>query len=117
MDDMGDDGGADTGGDMVDPTLMEGVDGGEDVMMGMEGMSSGNGNSLANLKVQTLLALQELGIVIGVAFMVGTIFMLMIFVEKVCNGVSEVYQKKFGTTEDDPEDPAALVGTFKRYKN
>jgi len=73
--------------------------------------------NICAMKVQTLLALQELGIVIGVAFMVGIIFMVMIYVEKFCISVCEVYQKKFGSDEEDPEDPAALVGTFKRYKN
>ena len=105
--------------------------GGGDAMMDMEGMmegatddggiggSSGSYNHKTNnLKLQTLLALQELGIVIAVAFMVGGIFFLMIFVEKIYEQVISVYQKKFGkNVEDDVEDPAALVGTFKRYKN
>ena len=46
--------------------------------------------------------------------------MLMIFVEKIWDQVMTAYQKKFGgykENEYDVEDPAALVGTFKRYKN
>jgi len=117
--DTGDDGGG-GGGDMsdvMDPSLME-VDTLGEGMMTPGGLPFGNQKKMANLKVQTLLALQELGIVIAVAFMVGGIFMLMIFVEKIWDQAMTAYQKKFGTyKEDDVEDPAALVGTFKRYKN
>ena len=113
---MGDDGGGDMA-DVMDPSLMD-VDTLGDEEIGLGGLPFANGNKLANLKVQTLLALQELGIVIAVAFMVGGIFFLMIFVEKIWDHVTTVYQKKFGSyKEDDVEDPAALVGTFKRYKN
>lgn len=113
--DTGDDGGG--GGDLVDPSLMD-VDIGGEELLDSGGLGFGNQKKLANLKVQTLLALQELGIVIAVAFMVGGIFMLMIFLEKIWDSVMTVYQKKFGGyKEDDVEDPAALVGTFKRYKN
>ena len=118
--DTGDDGGG--GGDMadvMDPSLMD-IDTGGGGLMGPGGFSLGGQKKLANLKVQTLLALQELGIVIAVAFMVGGIFMLMIFVEKIWDQVMTAYQKKFGgykENEYDVEDPAALVGTFKRYKN
>jgi len=117
MDDMG---GDDAGGgaDMVDPSLMEGDD--MTLGEGMGGMGPGTGAKALNLKVQTMLALQELGIVIGVAFMVAAIFFIMIFVEKVCDSVNDIYQKKFHPEEAmDPEavDPATLVGTFKRYKN
>ena len=118
--DTGDDGGG--GGDMadvMDPSLMD-IDTAGGGLMGPGGLPLGGQKKLANLKVQTLLALQELGIVIAVAFMVGGIFMLMIFVEKIWDQVMTAYQKKFGgykENEYDVEDPAALVGTFKRYKN
>jgi len=117
MDDMG---GDDAGGgsEVMDPSLMEG----DDMMVGegMGGMGPGTAAKALDLKVQTMLALQELGIVIGVAFMVATIFFIMIFVEKVCDSVNDIYQKKFHPEDqEDPEavDPASLVGTFKRYKN
>ena len=120
--DTGDDGGG--GGDMADltdPSLMGDMDDGAVGVMGSGGLGLGNHKKLANLKVQTLLALQELGIVIAVAFMVGGIFMLMIYLEKMSDAVMTAYQKKFGGyKEEDVEDPAkaaALVGTFKRYKN
>ena len=117
--DTGDDGGG--GGDdsaLMDPSLMGGDDGGGEGFEGPGGLGFGNQNKIANPKVQTLLALQELGIVIGVAFMVGGIFMLMIYFEKMWDQVMTACQKKIGTyKEEDVEDPAALVGTFKRYKN
>jgi hypothetical protein len=115
--DSGDDtgGGGDDMGDIMDPSLM---DSGGDGMMDPAGLAMGRVNKLANLKVQTLLALQELGIVVAVAFLVGGIFMLMIFVEKIWDRGMTVYQNKFGGDKsEDIEDPAALVGTFKRYKN
>ena len=105
------------GGDMVDPSLMEGDDMG--AAMGMGSMGPGSIPNVLNLKTQTMLAFQELGILIGVAFMVAFLFMMMIMLEKVCDSVNNIYHKKFHPEEEDPEaaDPAALVGTFKRYKN
>ena len=71
-----------------------------------------------SLQFQTILALQQLGLVISVVLMVATIFMVMIFLEKSWNMLIEYYNKRFGEEDvDDAEDPAALVGTFKRYKN
>ena len=51
--------------------------------------------------------------------MVATIFLLMVFTEKLWISISSKYNKTFGKqrAEDDVEDPPALVGTFKRYKN
>ena len=121
MGDMGDDGGGGGGDDMsdvMDPTMlgMGSDDGGLHGLMGYG--VDGEVTSLDNLKVQSLLALQELGIVVGVAFMVAGIFLLMVYMEKLANNILSRYQKRFGNpTEEDVEDPAALVGTFKRYKN
>ena len=109
--DMGDDSA------MSDPSLLEGNEGEFEDMMMDDGLM-GKGGQTASLKNQTLLALQELGIVIGVALMVCIIFMLMVFFETVCTKVTDLYQKRFGNEDEmDAEDPAALVGTFKRYKN
>ena len=113
MDDMGDM----DDQSMNDASLLDSIDGPEeDTMFGSEG--DGVGGSKKSLQYQTILALQELGLVIAVALMVGIIFMLMISVEKLWNSLSEYYYKRFGDEkEEDEEDPAALVGTFKRYKN
>ena len=71
-----------------------------------------------NLQFQTILALQQLGLIISVVLMVATIFMAMISLEKIWNVALEYFNKRFGEENvDDAEDPAALVGTFKRYKN
>lgn len=122
MGDMGDDG-SDGGGedmsDVLDPSML-GIDGSEGDLneMLLQGRAGGGMHTLATLKVQTLLALQELGVVIGVAFMMGIIFLLMVFLEKMIVSVATRFHKRFGKPEMDPEDdPAALVGTFKRYKN
>ena len=56
--------------------------------------------------------------VIGVALMVGILFFLMIAVEQTFEWLGTQISKLFGGTKSaDPEDPAALVGSFKRYKN
>jgi hypothetical protein len=84
----------------------------------LDGGEDGQGGATRSLQFQTLLAIQELGLVIGVALTVGILFMLMIYLEKGWNTLSEIYHKRFvEENEDDIEDPAALVGTFKRYKN
>uniref|UniRef100_A0A0K2TN58 Uncharacterized protein n=1 Tax=Lepeophtheirus salmonis TaxID=72036 RepID=A0A0K2TN58_LEPSM len=113
-----DDGGGDDMGMDLD-SLGIGSDG-DDANNLINGLNKfGNGKDSQNLQIQTLFALQELGIVIGVAFMVGLIFLLMISVEKVCDEVTMQYNRYFGAGEknDDAENPADLVGTFKRYKN
>ena len=56
--------------------------------------------------------------VIGVALMVGILFFLMIAVERTFEWLGNQISKIFGRKKNkDPEDPAALVGSFKRYKN
>jgi len=108
MDDMG----------MDESSLLDGLEtvGDEDDMM--DDLDGAQGGKTLSLQRQSILALQEFGIVIGVALLVGVIFMLMIYLEKFWNSVSDFYHKRFGDyKEDDEEDPAALVGTFKRYKN
>jgi len=66
---------------------------------------------------QTTLALQQLGIVIGVAFMVAFLFMVMIGIEKLWEKLEESYQSMRGKPPPQEVDPASLVGTFSRYKN
>ena len=110
-----DDGGGGGGGDAaMDLESMN------EVPTDMEFGASGtfNGVNKVTLTVQTLLALKEFGIIVGAFLMVGGIFFLMISIEKFLDNLSTSCQKKFGDyKEDDVEDPAALVGTFKRYKN
>ena len=62
-------------------------------------------------------------LVVGVALMVGILFFLMLAVEQTFQWLSDQLSNCFGChgkRADDPEDPAqaaALVGSFKRYKN
>ena len=50
--------------------------------------------------------------------MVGCLFFAMIAVDKALDYLGEQWSKLFGREKvEDPEDPAALVGSFKRYKN
>ena len=66
---------------------------------------------------QTLLAAQQLGIIVGVALLVGGGFMLMVGIELTAGWALEKVYKLCGKKiSEDPEDPAALVGSFKRYK-
>ena len=52
----------------------------------------------------------------GVAFMVGSLFMLMVGVEVLWGMAEEKYQEVTGKPQEPEKDPAALVGTFSRYK-
>jgi len=112
QDDMG--GGEEGGAELLDEASMG---------MGGEG-NKANPGGVVNLSElpelpyieQTARALQQLAIVIGVIFMVMFLFLLMIGVEKVWDLLEDRYKQKFGKPEPE-EDPAALVGTFKRYKN
>ena len=66
---------------------------------------------------QTVLAAQQLGIIVGVALLVGGGFILMVWIELSIIWVVEKCSKLFGKQiVKDPEDPAALVGSFKIYK-
>lgn len=72
----------------------------------------------ATLLEASALALQQFSIVVGVALMVGMLFFLMIAVEVSIDWVlSKLSEKCCKKSRDDIEDPAALVGSFKRYKN
>lgn len=116
MDDVGDEGGGE--GDVLDPTMMEGSDGGGPGRSGLAGLA-GLGSKMGTLQLETLSAMQQLGIVLAVGLLVGIIFFAMVTMETMMVRVSEFCQKKFCRKDqpDEEEDPAALVGTFKRYKN
>ena len=48
--------------------------------------------------------------------MVGSLFMLMVGVEILWGMAEEKYQEVTGKPQEPEKDPAALVGTFSRYK-
>jgi len=67
---------------------------------------------------QSILAMQQFAVLVGVALMVGILFMLNIgldlFMDWCGEKLTDLFCKK--KVVDDAENPAALVGTFKRYK-
>jgi len=65
---------------------------------------------------ETTLALQQLGLIIGVAFMVFMGFLVMVGVEKAWDKLGEKYQQVTGKKQPEEKNPASLVGTFSRYK-
>jgi len=65
---------------------------------------------------ESTLAFKQLGVIFGVAFMVGFGFMAMVGIETLCEKAGEKYQAVTGKPREPEKDPAALVGTFSRYK-
>jgi len=69
---------------------------------------------------QSLRAVLELGIIVGVAFMVGGLFMAMVGMEILCDKMVDRYREFFKKPKQLPDverlHPAELVGTFSRYK-
>jgi len=112
MGDMGDEGGGDDASDGLDPSLL-----GEDGPGGNGGLFSLGSQNRARLALQSIVAVQELGMVIGVAFLVGVLFMLMIYTEKLWTKTIDKLSDICGKKKIQEESPADLVGTFKRYKN
>ncbi|XP_059099142.1 uncharacterized protein LOC131893188 [Tigriopus californicus] len=68
---------------------------------------------------QTLQAAFQLGVLVAVSLLVGIIFFVNVGIEMafeaLCNKMEEIFGRhKMSDIEE--QDPAALVGTFKRYK-
>jgi hypothetical protein len=65
-------------------------------------------------------AMLEFGIIVGVAFMVGGMFMAMVGLEILLDKVADKYREFFKKPKILPDverlHPAELVGTFSRYK-
>merc|ERR1712243_286284 len=101
QDDFG--GGDDAGADM-DLESMTGGDGG-----GQDTKNAANNKKLGekSFSEESILALQQLGVIIGVCFMVGSLFMLIVGVEILCGKVEEKYQEMTGKSHDIEKDPAA----------
>ena len=56
--------------------------------------------------------------VVGVCLMVGILFFMMIAIETAYDWIFSKIKTVVGAKKTtDPEDPASLVGSFKRYKN
>jgi len=72
-----------------------------------------------NLGEQTVQAALQFGVLVAVALMVGILFMLNIWAELCFDAIVEKICDCVGTKAEpdiEEQDPAALVGTFKRYK-
>jgi len=66
---------------------------------------------------QTVQAALQLGVLIGVGIMFVVLFMVIVAVELVCKAMHEKLEcGHYKKTDVEDVDPAALVGTFKRYK-
>jgi len=68
---------------------------------------------------QTTQAALQFGVLVGVALLVGVLFMINVGVELMCISISEKFSEKFNrqrTPDIEDLDPASLVGSFKRYK-
>lgn len=117
---MGDD-----GGEVLD-CMSEGTCGDEDMGGGAGDIAPGVKLSNLTLWQETTLAIQQFSIVAGVCLMVGSLFFMMIVVDKIMEWMGEQWNRLFdkgpmtgldGVDEEDPRGAAALVGSFKRYKN
>jgi len=72
-----------------------------------------------DLGEQTVQAALQFGVLVAVALMVGLLFMLNIWAELCFDAIVEKICDCVGTKPEpdiEEQDPAALVGTFKRYK-
>lgn len=137
------DGGSDSGPDYSDPNINTPVGGhmgypGGQLIPQPEGTRGGkqnqqrqqqviataattkNSEKTVNMLQMTVTAIMQLGMIVGVAIMVGSLFMLMVWMEILTEKACEKYRKVFHKPEILPDierlHPAELVGTFSRYK-
>jgi len=112
QDDFG--GGDDAGGADLDMDSMLGSP-------GDNSKSSDGTGAKPTIKIKTILeesisAMQQLGFIIGVCFLVGSLFMAMVGLEMICEKAMEKYDSIRGKNEAPEAHPADLVGKFSRYK-
>jgi len=68
---------------------------------------------------QTLQAALQFGVLVGVALMVGVLFMLNVGADLLYTAICDKYTEAFSKhkpVDIEDQDPASLVGSFKRYK-
>jgi len=111
QDDFG--GGDDAGADLDMESMLGGNDAG--------GKSTANPNGFNTFQSKTIFeesvsALQQLGFIIGVCFLVGSLFMAMVGLEILYEKVMEKYDSMRGKNEEPETHPADMVGKFSRYK-
>lgn len=71
---------------------------------------------LKTLLEESVSALQQLGFIIGVCFLVGFLFMALVGVEMAWEKAMDKYNSYRGKNSAPETHPANLVGTFSRYK-
>merc|ERR1719348_799695 len=91
QDDFG--GGDDAGGADMD---LESIMGGDSAGGNNKNTAQVNPVKEKSFTEESILALKQLGVIVGVAFMVGSLFMLMVGVEILRGKLEEKYQKMTG---------------------
>lgn len=68
---------------------------------------------------QTLQAALQFGVLVGVCLMVGLLFMFNVWADMLYSHICDRFTQKFSKSppvDIEDQDPASLVGSFKRYK-
>lgn len=84
-----------------------------------KGKKGDDPNPQGTMAEQTVQAALQFGVLVAVALMVGILFMLNVGVELFVDAIKEKLSDLFGAKrvpDIEDQDPASLVGTFKRYK-
>jgi len=87
-----------------------------------KGPNSSNKNDNKQTKTiaeQTIQAALQFGVLVGVALMVGILFMLNVGADLLYTAICDKYTSAFSKhkpVDIEDQDPASLVGSFKRYK-
>jgi len=87
-----------------------------------KGPNSSNKNDNTQTKTiaeQTIQAALQFGVLVGVALMVGILFMLNVGADLLYTAICDKYTSAFSKhkpVDIEDQDPASLVGSFKRYK-
>jgi len=104
QDDFQDDAGADTTGSSG---------------KGPNSASKKDDNKPKTIGEQTMQAALQFGVLVGVALMVGILFMLNVGADLLYTAICDKYTSAFSKhkpVDIEDQDPASLVGSFKRYK-
>jgi len=106
------------------PTQLVEMNGGGSKNRGGKGGSSkkdskSNAQSMPTMAEQTIQAALQFGVLVAVALLVGILFFLNIGLDLFLDALKEKLSSAFGDRKEvdiEDQDPASLVGTFKRYK-
>jgi len=92
----------------------------ESMIGGGGGVSGGEKTSQPTAEVLSVMeqssrALQQMGLILMIAFMVSVLFMLLMATEIVYQEVTDWFSRRKEKSQEE-KNPADLVGTFSRYK-